>query len=219
MAFPLLRLPLELRRQIYACLLVQPSHHDTFTASLSYESYECEQHDDGVSGSENVVHFRHTKTIPCASNRTRHKIRSGRLRSGLEDATYLCINKAPKWVAILRANRQVHVEAVSVLYGAYVFDFGTHIEGCVPFLTDLTSVSRQSIRQMSIVKRALPYEKDFDRCEWANMCRFLATRMSLAQLSLGVITGKQNNLHTFAVFLLAANDMRQGLRSESPIVG
>lgn len=32
---------------------------------------------------------------------------------------------------------------------------------------------------MNIVKRSLPYTKDFDRCEWRNACAFISQNLRL----------------------------------------
>ena len=185
-----LRLPLEIRRQIYAYLLLEQSvlpecanvYHSTNDRGHKKELHKPDH--------TRILGFRHSASSQPCLNHTSYKIQSGRLRSGLEDATYECVNKPQIGVNILRVSRQIHNEAAGVLYGWYTFDFDTHVEGCVPFPMNLTPISRASIRHMSIVKSALPYEKDFDRCEWTQMCRFLATQMSLSQLSLGIIAGR-----------------------------
>ena len=92
--------------------------------------------------------------------------------------------------SILKVNHQIHDEAVHVLYSSYIFDFATDIESVVPFLQDLTPLARASIKHISMLKRALPYTKDFDRCEWASACTFIARNTQLARLDLGIEGGK-----------------------------
>lgn len=92
--------------------------------------------------------------------------------------------------SILGLNYQIHDEAANVLYSSYTFDFATDVECAVPFLQDLTPVARSSVRRIGILKRALPYTKDFDHCEWASACTFIADNLQLSQLDLGVEGGK-----------------------------
>ena len=92
--------------------------------------------------------------------------------------------------SVLGVNYQIHNEAANVLYSSYVFDFATDVECVVPFFQDLTPIARSSIRHIGILKRALPYTKDFDRCEWTSACTFIAENLQLSQLDLGVEGGK-----------------------------
>lgn len=86
-------------------------------------------------------------------------------------------------------NRQIHAEAATLLYSRYTFNFGTSIEAAVPFLNDLTPVARKSIRHVALTKKALPYTKEFDRLEWAALCRYLAAELYLRTLDLCVVAG------------------------------
>ena len=80
----------------------------------------------------------------------------------------------------------------------------------VPFLQDLTPLARASIKQISILKRALPYTRDFDRCEWAKACMFIAKNTQLARLDLAIEGGKSiqeweaQDTYTVADFQLIA---------------
>ncbi|KAK4979444.1 hypothetical protein LTR28_004598, partial [Elasticomyces elasticus] len=60
----------------------------------------------------------------------------------------------------------------------------------VPFFSDLTPFARSCVKGMRVVKRALPYEKEFDRCEWSAAFAYLANDVCLRTLSLGVVAGK-----------------------------
>ena len=106
------------------------------------------------------------------------------------ESTYHLKENLDLYPSVLRVNRQVHNEAAHVLYAYYTFDFATDVEGVVPFLQDLTPVARSSIKRISILKRALPYTKDFDRCEWASACKYIAANTQLVQLDLGIEGGK-----------------------------
>ena len=108
--------------------------------------------------------------------------------------TYHALNAPPTPAApLLRTNRAIHAEAAEMLYANYTFDFDTHIEAVVPFLRDLTPLARACIRRIRLVKRALPYEKEFDRAEWTAALRYLtdpATGLCLRALELGVVAGR-----------------------------
>lgn len=76
--------------------------------------------------------------------------------------------------SLLAINRQIHDEAAKILYSSYTFAFHTSIEAAVPFLSDLTPLSRTHVKRLSITKKALPYTKEFDRAEWESLCAYLA---------------------------------------------
>ncbi|MCJ1376811.1 hypothetical protein MMC20_008056 [Loxospora ochrophaea] len=107
---------------------------------------------------------------------------------GVETSYHLLDNPGVD-VSILRVNRRIHAEASPVLYSKHVFDFGSDVESVIPFLGDLTPLARGSIKRINIVKRALPYTKDFDRCEWRNACAFISKNLKLVRLGLGVSGG------------------------------
>ena len=121
--------------------------------------------------------------------RTSYWVKAG-LRSATLETSYVAHRAPELHTAILFANHQIHAEAVQVLYRSYVFDFGSDVEGVVPFLSDLTAPALAAIRRMNLVKRALPYTRDFDRYEWSTVCEFLAKRLELQHLGLGVAGGK-----------------------------
>lgn len=121
--------------------------------------------------------------------RTSYRIMSGRFRAQSFETTYHLLSNPGIHPAILGANKQIHSEASHVLYSFHIFDFDKDIECVIPFLRDLTLPTLSSIKRISIVQRALPYIKDFDRCEWRNVCEFLSRHMELHQLGLGVLGG------------------------------
>ena len=125
--------------------------------------------------------------------RRRSKFRyiANRMRSRSAESTY-CLDRSPGYICstnILDVNRQIHTEASDVLYSEHIFDFGTDIESILPFLQDLTPTALSSIKPMNIVKRSLPYTKDFDRCEWRNACAFISQNLRLVQFDLCVEGG------------------------------
>jgi hypothetical protein len=93
--------------------------------------------------------------------------------------------------SLLFLNRQIHAEASKILYATYTFSFHTSIEAAVPFFSDLTPTSRAHVRHITLTKKALPYTKEFDRAEWANLCDYLASpNMALRTCMLQVIAGR-----------------------------
>lgn len=138
------------------------------------------------------------------------------MRSRSAESTY-CLDKSPYIrCSILRVNQQIHAEASHVLYSEHTFDFGTDIESILPFLQDLTPAALSSIKRINIVKRSLPYTKDFDRCEWRNACAFISQKLRLVELNLYVEGGtpslankpalywKQNSTYSMADFSVIA---------------
>lgn len=206
-ASPFLRIPAEIRLQIYA-LLVLP--HDSKHLRPSYEKIKISvpdnyNHDADLSSMaaeptimiRSIDPSRYAMRYPAAGEHSRksYKIRSSGLQSRCVETTYHCINnpRIEDNLAIMRTNPRIHAEVCELLYGHYTFDFDTHVEAMIPFLSDLTPFARSCIRSIRFVKRALPYEKEFDRCEWSNALRYLTTRgnnINLRRLQLGVIAGR-----------------------------
>jgi hypothetical protein len=60
----------------------------------------------------------------------------------------------------------------------------------VPFLSDLTPLSRSYIRSISITKKGFPYTKEFDRAEWSSLCAYLSSQVHLRSLNLSVVAGR-----------------------------
>ena len=103
--------------------------------------------------------------------------------------TYALAHNPGIYAAILASCRQCHAEAAPLLYGRHAFSFSTIVEAVEPFLGDLTPYSRSCIREIGLGKRGLPYEREFDRAEWAGACRYLADPasqlLSLRKLEVG----------------------------------
>ena len=190
---PFLRLPAEIRLNIYEHLL---SHHN--------DKILCIRTEDAATYERRKQEHR---------RRGKFRYIQDRLRSRSGESTY-CLKKSPGfYTSILGVNRHVYSEASHVLY-SHVFDFGMDIESILPFLKDLTPMALSSIKRIKMVKRSLPYTKDFDRCEWRNACEFISKNMNLIQLDLGVYGGtpslanrpalhwKQNSTYTKADFAI-----------------
>jgi hypothetical protein len=111
------------------------------------------------------------------------------------ETTYHCVNipRIESNLALLRTNKQIHAEAAELLYGSYTFDFDTHVEAIAPFFADLTAFSRSCIKSVRIVKRALAYQKEFDKCEWSGAMSALTNPrngIALRNLELGIVAGR-----------------------------
>ena len=211
-----LRLPAEIRLQIYS-YLVLPHHFAELLPSLEkisqstrdYFDYEKQQHGmdrRDITDLDRPVLLMRTIDPECypalypASGSKRHtralySVRASRFRNRCMHTTYHCVNARylTDKLAILRANRQVYRECSAVLYGGFTFDFDTHVEAIVPFLADLSPTARRCIRSVRLTKRALAYDKDFDRCEWANALKYLTEQgndIALRRLELGVVAGR-----------------------------
>lgn len=192
---PLFRLPFEIRLQIFSYLFSRPELASSVDGidDLSHVDenayfHACEK--SPLHQSSRMLCLRNSNLVPMTRSRKRYKVRDGRLRLACEDASYICTSPHELHTSILSTNRQIHDEAAEILYGLFVFDFSTDIEACTAFFNDLTPLSRGYVKHIRIVKRALPYETDFDRCEWRNMCDYLSHRLHLDELSLGIIAGK-----------------------------
>jgi len=173
---PFIRAPAEIRLAIYELLLLD---HDDKTLRIRTE-------DPSV----------YEKRKREQRERRKFRFIADRMRSRSAESTY-CLKRTQSQeihVAILGVNHQIHEEAAHVLYHEHVFDFDMDIESIVPFLEDLTPAALSSIRRIKMVKRSLPYTKDFDRCEWRNACSFIAgnarsMNMRLQHLDLDVCGG------------------------------
>lgn len=168
---PFLKVPAEIRLQIYKLLL---SDHDDKTLHLRTENPSI-----------------YAKRKREERHRCKFRYIADRMRNRSAESTYCLENGNDKELhaAILGVNRQIHNEAAHVLYSGHVFDFGMDIESILPFFQDLTPAALDSIKHMSIMKRSLPYTKDFDRCEWRNACNFISKNVKLTQLDLVVHGG------------------------------
>lgn len=212
---PFLRLPTEIRLQIYQ-LLVLPREHTDLLPSYEKLSHSAQDHfdyDQRAPGTSRPVTANLQK--PTLRFRTidplRHNLRLGtvqdryargaysvhcdRFRARCQPTTYHCLNNPNlgQSIGIMRANKQIHDEVAELLYSHYTFDFDTHVEAIVPFLQDLTPFARSCVKSIRIVKRSLAFEKEFDKCEWTNAMQCLSCPdigLGLQKLDLGIVAGR-----------------------------
>ena len=230
---PFLRLPTEIRLQIYSLLVLPrkpidllPSFEKVHSSTQDYFDYEKKIHGTERPITADFSHptllirtidpDRYRKRYPDLKPvplRSKYSVRCDRFRSACKSTTYHCVNnpRIEDQLMILRVNKQIHAEAAELLYGSYTFDFDTHVEAIVPFLSDLTPFARSCIKSMRIVKRALAYEKEFDRCEWSTALRYLTSSSSsigLKRLELGIVAGRPGENGWDSISTYTSNDFK-----------
>ncbi|PVI06239.1 hypothetical protein DM02DRAFT_650141 [Periconia macrospinosa] len=202
---PLLRLPYELRLMIYEYLLL-PSTAPSTTNSTSvtnllpdYHTYHSsDTNEDPFTLSVRTIDPYLSYTSRSWRKRSMYHIRTGPFLTSTTPTTYRVLlspftaHLRLTIPSLLPLNRQIHAEAATLLYSTYKFSFHTCIEAAVPFFSDLTIPARRSIRRISITKKGLPYIKEFDRAEWAALCKYLGTddHISIQKLNLAVVAGR-----------------------------
>ena len=125
--------------------------------------------------------------------RTSYRVLGKDLVRQSSPTTYCLTSDAEICTSIMGVNRKIHNETTQLLYGTHSFSFGRDVEAIVPFFSDLTAQTCPLIREMSLVKQGSVYSRDYDRCEWSNLCEFLAENMQLASLKLMVEGGRPNS--------------------------
>jgi hypothetical protein len=203
-----LLIPIEIRLMIYSYLIPQsntssPPRPSPPTLDLGHPLNWSAQDDEPLparTSDKPILQIRMldpttahpmTSTIPNL-HRTKLFIRTGRFRARTMSTTYVCTNLPSELdVSILMVCKKTHFEAVGMLYGSYTFDFDTHVEAIPPFFSDLTEHARHCVKRVSLVKRALAYDRSSDLCEWASATSYLASSLpSLRLLDLGMVAGK-----------------------------
>ncbi|KAF1932690.1 uncharacterized protein M421DRAFT_246822 [Didymella exigua CBS 183.55] len=211
-ASPLLRLPMEIRLMIYEYMLLPSSQpttiHSTSVANLvpDFHTYFSEDtnNDRFTLSVRTIDPWLGAQASRTWRRRSTYHVRTGPFLTTTTPTTYRVLlspytahlrSTVPSLLAI---NRQIHAEAAKILYSTYTFAFHTSIEAAVPFLSDLTPLSRSHVKRLSLTKKALPYTKEFDRAEWAALCAYLA-EASAAHPNAPSTTHQQP--HTPAMFL------------------
>jgi hypothetical protein len=214
---PFLRLPTEIRLQIYSLLVLPrkwtdlcPSRTKVASSAADSFDYEKKQHSTDrpimADLSRPTICIRTIDAMCYADRygtnksreshmRSTYAIRADRFRARCMNSTYHCVNvpRIEDNIGILCANKQIHAEAAELLYSSYTFDFDTHVEAIRPFLHDLTPFARSCIKSIRFVKRGLAYDKEFDRAEWTSAMRYLtcsSSNLNLRRLELGIVAGR-----------------------------
>lgn len=212
---PFLRLPTEIRLQIYQ-LLVLPREHTDLLPSYEKLAHSAQDHFDYdkrlpitnrpvTADLQNptlrfrtIDPLRHDErqgTVQDRYARGSYSVRCDRFRARCQPTTYHCLNNPNlnQSVGIMRVNKQIHAEVAELLYSHFTFDFDTHVEAIVPFLQDLTPFARSCIKSIRLVKRSLAFEKEFDKAEWTNAVECMSCPdigLGLQRLDLGIVGGR-----------------------------
>lgn len=210
-ASPFMRLPTEIRLHIYRLLVLptDPQHLQPSYQKINASAPDCSNHqkkyridDASADYPEQTLMIRTIDPLRYASKfqdephaRKAYSVRADRFRARCMKTTYHCINnpRIEDNLAIMRTCQRIHAEVAELLYSSYTFDFDSHVEAIIPFLSDLTPFARSCVRSIRLVKRALPYDKESDKCEWSNAMRYLTTRgnnIKIRALQLGVVAGR-----------------------------
>lgn len=168
---PFLQLPAEIRRNIYQLLLAPEPGGLIPIRTESPELYKA-------------------RNTSISRRKTCYRIIPDRVRSGSSETSYTGYRPSGIHTGIVKVCRQIHQEACHTLYSENTFDFDIDIESIVPFFRDLNPAALASVQSIRLVKRALPYCKDFDHCEWRNACTFIATHTRLRRLTLAIVGGR-----------------------------
>lgn len=165
---PFLRIPSEIRLMIYD-LLFDDKHQKTLEIrNRSPDEYKRRQ----------------------KPYRTSYRVLGRDLVRQSNPTTYCLVSEADIHVSIMGANRKIHEEATHLFYGSHCFSFDRDIEAIVPFFSDLTIQTRPLIHEISLVKQGFVYSRDYDRCEWSNLCELLRDKIQLQSLKLTVEGGR-----------------------------
>lgn len=197
-------LPLEIRMMIYDLLLQSDdTHTSTFTPvkhilpdAPAYHDYEASKNGPSLTVTRiPSLKIRTEEPLSYEVRRPQHRrtsyiVRSDRFRARCMKTTYHLLNHPQLHTTIMMANARIHAEAADTLYSNHIFDFDTHVEAIIPFFNDLTPYARTRVRSIRLVKRALPYEKEFDRAEWSAAIAYIAREVPIRSLSLGIVAGK-----------------------------
>ncbi|KAF4630363.1 hypothetical protein G7Y89_g7780 [Cudoniella acicularis] len=165
---PFMRLPCELRLQIYNLLFDDKNN----------KIFEIRNEDPEV--------FKRRD----APKRTAYRVIGRDLVRQSLPTTYHLVTDVDIHTSIMAVNRKIHQESSHLIYGRHTFSFGKDIEAIVPFFSDLTLPTRPLIADISLIKQGSVYSRDYDRCEWGNMCEFLRNDMHLDSLKLVVEGGR-----------------------------
>lgn len=104
--------------------------------------------------------------------------------------TYHLVTDVEIYTSIMAVNRKIYEETAHMLYANRSFSFDRDIEAIVPFFNDLSNSTRSLVHEISLAKQGSVYTRDFDRCEWANVCEFLGENMRLHSLKIIVEGGR-----------------------------
>lgn len=185
----LLRIPAEIRMQIYGYLL-NNGGPDTFTIKNKPRRRS-------NADSTHLKKFRRSKY---------HVLERSMMRRSYE-TTYHLASEHDIHAAILAVNRKIREEASHYLYGKNSFHFGHELEAVVPFFADKTPSTRDLVKNITLHKRGPCSMTETDSYEWTGICRFLKMQPKLERLRL-VVEGGQPRMGWEGPQELSISDMR-----------
>jgi hypothetical protein len=205
-AFPLMRLPLELRLKIYGYLL-PPRHHKIVT-QLPHNGFFYNSSAVPLYSAQSFYPF----GTKAPNNLTTYKVLTSNTRSAYP---YPSI-----YPELLRVSRQIKREAEPILYGSSetVWDFGVHLEALKAFWGDRSAEARRSVRGVRVA-REIPCLETREGTiakitdgRWVAICEFLKSELvNLRTLDL-TIWSSSGSTASFPV--LASAELGEG-ESES----
>ena len=181
-AFPLLRLPLEIRQQIYDEVL-SGTNRKIVVKSFDVSAFKDDYPNRDVEtfyGNRASPHWKNpASTFECALPSFFGK-----------DIT----------TGLLLVSKSIYAETIPILYNSRVFDFGVDVFGIIPFLRKMTPLARESVHNIHMELYALPIHKlkkpvfqhhqdvRGNAKDWTEACTYIADNLQLKQLSINVST-------------------------------
>lgn len=107
-----------------------------------------------------------------------------------KSTTYRVVSDIAMHTSVMGVNRKIYEETSYMLYSTHSFSFDRDIEAIAPFFGDLRVETRPFVHEISLLKQGFVYSRDYDRCEWKEVCNFLKDNMQLSSLKLVVEGGR-----------------------------
>ncbi|PQE34048.1 autophagy-related 3 protein [Rutstroemia sp. NJR-2017a WRK4] len=161
---PFMRIPCEIRLMIYQNLFDTKGHK--------------------------VFEIRNVQPEAYAAQSSQHNRSSYSLMRQRTKTTYKLCTDVEIHTSIMSVNRKVYEETSHLLYGNRTFSFYKDIEAIIPFFSDLSPRTRPLVQEISLYKQGFVFCRESNRCEWSNICEFLADKMQLRSLKLIVEGGR-----------------------------
>ena len=180
--FPLLRLPREIRQQIYIEALIGTSH------KIVVKSFDNQAYIDDF-GNNGLKTFYGNRASPHWETPV----------STFETATSSIYGKDIT-TGLLRVSKSIYSEAVPILYQSHTFDFGVDVFGIVPFLRKMTPLAQANVCSIHMEHCTLGTDQTFTSAlegpwhvrentqDWPGACGYIADNLRLKELSINVNT-------------------------------
>lgn len=181
--FPLLRLPLELRQQIYEEVL-KGTNPTVVVKSFDISAFQDDQQN------RDIETFYGNRASPHWENPV----------STFQNATPNIYGKDIT-TGLLLACKSIYTEAIPILYQGRMFDFGVDVFGIVPFLRKMTPLARQNVQNIHMEFYDLPtlvhkrgtttllrhhWHVRGNTQDWTETCAYITNHLQLKNLSINV---------------------------------